>query len=168
MVNYNNSKIYKIVSSQTDKVYIGSTAKDKLCQRMAQHRANYKSYLNKKYHYVTSFEIIKYDDAEIILIEVFPCNTKDELHKRERYWIENTQNYINKHIPTRTDSEYYQTIKDDINEKRRENGHQLYMKDHRRGKVFDCECGGKTALQHKKRHEKSKHHQEYLESKNKL
>ena len=105
MVNYNNSKIYKIVSSQTDKVYIGSTTKDRLCQRMTGHRASYKSYLNKKYHYVSSFEIVKYDDAEIILIEAFPCKNKDELHKRERYWIENTKDCINKLIPTRAKKE---------------------------------------------------------------
>ena len=103
MVNYQNSKIYKIVSSQTDKVYIGSTTKTYLSQRMAEHRANYKKYSNEKFYYLTSFEIVKYDDAEIILIEAFSCETKDELHARERYWIEYTIKCVNKYLPTRTD-----------------------------------------------------------------
>ena len=55
MVNtdfYSNAKIYKIVDN-TNNIYIGSTCK-KLCQRLAQHRANYKQYLEG---FTTSFKI---------------------------------------------------------------------------------------------------------------
>lgn len=39
MVNYKDGKIYKIVSSQTAKIYIGSTTKKYLSQRMDDHRS---------------------------------------------------------------------------------------------------------------------------------
>lgn len=55
--NYKNGKIYSIRSHQTNKVYYGSTAQ-LLCKRIAAHRANYKLYIDGKYHYVTSFEFM--------------------------------------------------------------------------------------------------------------
>ena len=148
MVNYNNSKIYKIVSSQTDKVYVGSTTKNRLSQRRAKHREDYRRYLNKKYHYITSFDIVKYDDAEIILIEAFPCETKDELHKRERYWIENTNNCVNKYVPTRTQKEYREKNKEKIKEYRNE-------------KLL-CVCGSQYARKHKSHHEKTEKHISFI------
>ena len=39
----------------------------------------------------------------------FPCNTKLELEKRERYYIENFE-CVNKSIPTRTKKEYLPNI----------------------------------------------------------
>jgi len=45
------------------------------------------------------------------LIEDFSCKRSEELHARERYWIENTE-CVNKNIPTRTDKEYYQDNKE--------------------------------------------------------
>jgi hypothetical protein len=153
MVNYNNSKIYKIVSPQTDKIYVGSTTKDKLCQRMAQHRAIYKRYLNdKERDYITSFEILKYEDAIIILIEAFPCNTKDELHARERYWIENTANCVNKFIPTRNKKEYNKYYR----EKNTEQIKKL------KNEKISCICGGRYSRCQKKRHEMTTKHINFI------
>jgi len=106
---YNRGKIYKLVSYQTDKIYIGSTCKPYLSDRLAGHRNDYKKHQNGKYHYVTSFEIMKYEDVDIILVENYPCESKQELHARERHWIENTPNCCNKNIPTRTTNEYNNT-----------------------------------------------------------
>ena len=105
MVNYQTGKIYKLVSYQTDKCYIGSTC-NPLYKRFFQHKHNCKLYKESKYSYVSSFELIDYDDCEIVLIENYPCNDKNELHKRERYHIENTEHCVNKVIPTRTNKEY--------------------------------------------------------------
>ena len=46
MVNYRNSKVYKIWSTQGENIYIGSTTKQYLCQRMDKHRSNYKAFQN--------------------------------------------------------------------------------------------------------------------------
>jgi len=81
MPNYQNGKIYKIESPQTDQIYIGSTTQ-KLCDRMTNHRSDFKCRKGN----CTSFKILEYGDAKIYLIELFPCNSKEELEAREGYW----------------------------------------------------------------------------------
>ena len=95
MVNYQQAKIYKIESNISGKIYIGSTCKKTLAERMSQHRSDYKRYLNGNYHYISSFDIIKDGDYDIILIESFPCDSKDQLYSRERYWT-NELDCVNK------------------------------------------------------------------------
>ena len=83
-MEFQNGKIYTIRSFQTDKYYIGSTNHKTLSQRLSKHKSNYKDWLKDKDScYVTSFEILKYDDYYIELLELYPCNLKAELHKRE-------------------------------------------------------------------------------------
>ena len=119
-MNYNNSKVYKIISDHTDKIYIGSTCST-LSKRIYEHKANYKSYQNGKYHNVTSFDLISLGDVDIILIEDYPCKNKNQLHARERYWMEQNKNIIvNNHMPTRTKKEYREENKEQLNEKNKE------------------------------------------------
>jgi len=75
--------------------------------------------MNGKGNYVTSFEITKFDDCEIIWVENWPCNNKHELLARERHWIENNE-CVNKIIPTRTRKEYREMNKDKIAQKKKE------------------------------------------------
>jgi hypothetical protein len=79
--------IYKIVSDSTDKIYIGSTVKS-LEERLEEHENNYEFWFNKEFKsgYVSSFEILKYGDYKIILIEEYPCSSYKELLKREGYY----------------------------------------------------------------------------------
>jgi len=100
MPNFQDSKIYKIHSYQTDKIYIGSTTQS-LCRRFSNHKSSFKRGSRGS----MSKEILKYDDSMITLIESYSCNNKNELEKRERYHIENN-NCVNKCIPTRTKKEY--------------------------------------------------------------
>ena len=64
-------KIYSIRSHQTDLIYIGSTIETRLSARLSKHRSDYKRYImsGKFNYYVSSFEILKYNDAYIELIE---------------------------------------------------------------------------------------------------
>lgn len=87
MPNYQLGKIYKIVSSQTDFVYVGSTTKKYLSQRLAKHNSDYKSWKIEKSRFISSFELLQYEDAIIVLLEAFPCNSKDKLRAREQHWI---------------------------------------------------------------------------------
>jgi len=107
---YQKGKIYKIVDNTSDMIYIGSTIQS-LSNRKAKHKNKYQTYLNGKCWKTTSFDIIANGNYDIILIENYPCNSKDELHARERYWIENTV-CINKHLPSRTREEYRETHKE--------------------------------------------------------
>ncbi len=106
MPNYQNGKIYKIVSNLTDKIYIGSTTMT-LSQRMGGHRKDYKN-KNKN---VSSSILLDYGDAKIILIKKYPCDGKNNLEAEERVYIE-TMTCVNKNIPTRTKSEWYQDNKE--------------------------------------------------------
>lgn len=114
MYKYKQAKIYKIVCNISGKQYIGSTCK-KLNKRLSGHRGSYKLYLQGKFNYVTSFEILKNGNYDIILIEKFPCKTKVELAKREGYYIE-TIECVNKLIAGRTMKEYYEENKEEIDE----------------------------------------------------
>ena len=44
MVNYENGKIYKIESHCGNKIYIGSTTKEHLSQRMEKHRYDFRQW----------------------------------------------------------------------------------------------------------------------------
>ena len=111
MVNYQLGKIYKLVCNNTGKQYVGSSCQDRLCSRLTGHV--------RKGNTCSSREIIEGGNYEMILIENFPCDSKDELHKRERYFIENLD-CINKVIPTRTNKEYYISNKEQLLEHRKE------------------------------------------------
>lgn len=101
MPNYQNGKIYKIVCNITGEQYIGSTTQA-LCVRKGSHKADSTKVIQK----CAVSTIILRGDYDIVLIENYLCNNKEELHKRERYHIENTE-CINKRIPTRTPKERY-------------------------------------------------------------
>lgn len=47
---------------KTNNIYIGSTCKLRLCDRMSKHRADVKRNKTGKHGYVSSSEIIKYGD----------------------------------------------------------------------------------------------------------
>jgi hypothetical protein len=113
MERYKNGKIYKIVDNTNGNVYIGSTCEPTLAKRLAKHRGHYKEYLKGGYNFVTSFKILENNDYSIVLLEEFPCETKDQLLARERYYIENNE-CVNKVVPTRTIKEYYQDNKDKL------------------------------------------------------
>jgi hypothetical protein len=105
---YRNAKIYRIVSNQTQQQYIGSTIQP-LKYRLADHARDYIRYqrtIHKrngaaKLQYISSFEIMKYADAAIQLIEEYPCASKSALETREGYHIRNNTNCVNKVIPGR-------------------------------------------------------------------
>ena len=85
--NYQNGKIYRITSLGTSDIYIGSTV-SKLNKRLSDHIYYYNKYLNgNKRCYITSYEILKHGDYKIELIENYPCDNKEELHKKEQYYL---------------------------------------------------------------------------------
>ena len=116
---YQRGKIYCLRSHQTDLVYIGSTVQS-LSKRMGGHRDDYKRWLKGTFSYVTSFEIIKYADHYIELVESYPCKTKAELERREGQVMRDTENCCNRIIAGRTPFQWYIDNKDKIDEYRAE------------------------------------------------
>jgi adenylate kinase family enzyme len=110
---YSRGKIYKIVDNTNGNIYVGSTTEPTLAKRLANHRAKYKCYLDGNSKYISSFKIIENGDYDIVLVENCPCNTKDELHKRERHYIE-TLECVNKVVVGRTIKEYREVNRDKI------------------------------------------------------
>jgi len=110
-VNYNNGKVYKIepiCEYEEGEIYIGSTTKQYLSQRMTAHRGNYNQYKNGGIKHATSFNLFdKYgiDNCQIVLLELVNVNSKIELHQREAHYIR-TLKCVNKQIPNRSKSEY--------------------------------------------------------------
>ena len=109
--------IYRLWCKNTLKTYYGSTTGD-IANRLAEHE--------NKYH-----RGVKHSSADIIAggnycmeqIELVDYEDKKELRERERFYITNDKNCINKNIPNRTahdwrldnpqyNKEYYQAHKD--------------------------------------------------------
>lgn len=84
--NYKWTKIYKISSPQTEFVYIGYTIQT-LNSRFCQHKEDQKCF---------SREILYFDDAKMELVENYPCNTKEEAESREKWWMLQYPNCVNK------------------------------------------------------------------------
>ena len=141
VVDYNNGKIYTIRSHQTEDIYIGSTCSP-LHKRLYFHKTNLKSWNKTNKRYMTSFEIMKYDDAYIELLEDYPCPSKTHLNRREGRFIRN-MDCVNKFVAGRTKSEYYQDNKEDIAQ---------YYQDHKEERAQYYQDNKEDISQHKKQY----------------
>ena len=112
--------IYKIVSTDVNikDLYVGSTKNFRT--RKYNHKAICNNENNKNYS-INVYQFIRsnggWDSFDMIQIEEFKHDTKQELHTIERYWIEELKATLNKVIPTRTDAEYYKDNKDTLKTK---------------------------------------------------
>ena len=109
MPDYKQGKIYKIVDSNEEMVYVGSTV-DTLSRRMVGHRREYKLRRNN-YSVFAIFDKYGVENCKILLLELCPCDTKDELTRREGEVIK-ANNCINKRVEGRTRKAYRQDHKE--------------------------------------------------------
>lgn len=149
MTGHKIGKIYAIRSHVSREVYIGSTIQS-LNIRISEHRSRFKSYLNGEHNYISSFELIKYEDHYIELIESYEYSNRRELHKREGEIMISSENCVNKNIAGRDSKQWY---RDNITTVKKQ-----------KGVKYNCECGGKYTHTHKAHHEKTNKHTRWLES----
>jgi len=190
MVNYQNGKIYKIEPNcdhEEGEIYIGSTAKKYLSQRMDTHRSSYNQWKIGKRTLTKSFKLFeKYglENCEIILIENYPCNIKEELLAREKYYVKSLK-CMNKNMPGRTSKEYYidnkekiklyyENNKEKVKEYHENNREDILAKmktyqQKNKEKIkalksveYICECGKSMCISNKSKHEKTKFHLNYV------
>lgn len=195
--NYQLGKIYKM-ESPNGLIYIGSTCHPTLAMRKAKHKDSYGNWKKNGTRYISSCDLFEEDkdNIDISLIENFPCNSKDELHAREGYYIKQF-NCVNKRVAGRTRKEYrednhekilehkkqyYENNKEKISSKSKQYFEQnkeklleqkrqynLIHKDRineHRGQVITCCCGFRYTLRHKARHLQTKRHLNYMKSNN--
>jgi hypothetical protein len=184
MPDYQQGKIYKIVCNTTGLTYYGSTTRARLASRITSHRSNFKQYKEGK-SYISSFEVLKNGNYDYSLVENYPCNSKDELHSRERFWIVNNA-CVNKVIPKRTKNEYRKDnyiLMINCERKSREKNKEIIrvrqreFESRNRDKLnarkrerrsqreqIHCECGGKHKSHNKSVHVKSKRHQQFIQT----
>lgn len=134
-VDYSLGKVYIIRSPNTEKVYIGSTIQT-LSKRFSGHIASKNNTCSKI--------VIEHGDAYIELLENVPCQTKEQLLKREGELIRSTENCINrcKRVgQTRKEqhAEYYiehtEDIKTRVKQYREENLEQIQAYDRQRSQL---------------------------------
>lgn len=127
MVDYSLGKIYKIKCNTTGLVYYGSTCEPTLSRRLANHKMAYQRYLKTFKLYCSSYRVLENKNYEIVLVENFPCNSKDELNSRENYYIENFE-CVNKYRAFQPNREHIRMAYEYIPVSRREENNNSAVK----------------------------------------
>jgi hypothetical protein len=188
-INYSSTIIYKIVCKDlniTD-LYVGHTTN--FIKRKQSHKKNCKNPSSKSYNlkvYSTIRDNGNWDNWDMIEIEKYNCNDRNEAAARERYWYETLHAKLNIVYPQRSNKEYridnkekillkkkeYRINNKEIIQEYRENNKEkniLYHVEYRKNnkeklkehkyKICNCEiCGKDYTHNHKSRHEKTIFH----------
>ena len=98
MTDYSKAVIYKITcKDQTIKdIYVGSTTN--LKRRIGEHKSDCNNKKKKNYNYLiykTIRENGGWDNWKITVNENYQCDSKIELLKREKYWVEELKASLN-------------------------------------------------------------------------
>lgn len=123
---YSRGKIYRIYSDVSNKIYIGSTIQP-LSKRMGLHRSEKNETISR-----TMIQEDGIENCHIVLLEDYPCENKEQLLMRERYWIE-TIDCINKRKSILTQEEqvdYNRQWYEENREKLSEHKKQYYQENH--------------------------------------
>lgn len=147
MPDYQKAKVYKIINDVNGMTYYGSTCQP-LSVRMGKHRWSYNNHVNKTYLQFGNIE-----DCKIFLIEDCPCENKEQLIQRERFYVENNP-CVNKQTPGLSLKESYKKYYINNIEIRRQKANAK----------TSCECGSIFAKSGKSRHLKSLKHINYCQS----
>lgn len=172
-------KIYKIICTQSNICYVGSTF-NTLRDRWKTHKNAFGGYLKNNHSEVAIYPYFKQygiENFKIILIKEYEVCDRKHLGIYEQLWI-NKLKSINKNNPFRIQKmyskQYYQFNKDNIQKYKKEyhalniskinEYHKEYRTNHKekiqkyKNKKFICECGGKYVLGSKARHLKTNKH----------
>ena len=115
-MDYSKGKIYKILNTETNDIYIGSTCQ-KLSKRMTNHRTNLKRGVNHSLY--QKMREIGDKKFYIELVEEYPCSSLEQLNKREGEYIREIAT-LNQKIAGRTNKEYADENREIRNQKSRE------------------------------------------------
>ena len=123
MVNYSNGNIYKLccLDPNITEIYIGSTVNK--YRRKQQHKKSCYNKNCKAYnYYVYSFIRANgnFENWDFVEIEQYNATDKADLHKREKFWVDELKSELNCKIPTRKHKEWRQDNKYNISEQKKQ------------------------------------------------
>jgi hypothetical protein len=175
--------VYKLVCKDVNapEVYVGSGTS--LRNRRTCHKSKCNNEKDKAYN-LPVYQYIRdnggWANWELLPIERVEFEFKFELHDRERHHMEAIHATLNSLVPNRTQAEYYQDHKNEIQQKKKQyyqdhtqeikqyrQDHKQeikqYYQDHKQeiNQKHDCPCGGKYTHHHKTKHLKTECHQNY-------
>ena len=101
---YLNGKIYCVRNTINDLIYIGSTCQ-KLSQRMSNHRSDMKKPNNQGMKLYKAMSELRKEHFYIELVEDYPCETIEQLRKRESDIAREKNAELNNNINGRTQQE---------------------------------------------------------------
>ena len=152
-MDYKNGKIYQILNNVNDDVYVGSTTQP-LCKRLYKHKADTKRRDNLIHKLIRE---IGEDSIYIELIEIYPCNSREELRAREGYYIRE-RGTLNNLIAGRTQQEWIEDNKEQVKEYKHKYWKKLSMEQEhiRKNEKVMCDtCGCQSTRNNLARHQKS-------------
>jgi len=94
MVNYKNSKIYKITNDINNDIYINATTTKYLCDIFKIHK-KYSKNTDKLLDLYQLIRKIGFEHFEIELLKKVKCDDKDELNVYKKKWIEKLKPILN-------------------------------------------------------------------------
>lgn len=179
-MDYSNGKIYKILNTITDDVYVGSTTQP-LRKRLYGHKKTLTDNRYDKTKFYCKVRELGFENFYIELIENYACKTREELLAREGKWIREIST-LNKLIAGRDSKGYYddnaEMLKQKAKDFRKQNPeylknnnkdykekHKERLKEHRKKTQAIkhlCECGQYYTSEHRARHLRSKRHEQLL------
>lgn len=181
-------KIYKIVNTIDDKIYVGSTSMSHVNKRFTLHKSSYKKWLRGLSSYYTSFELFEdygIENCKIELIEEIEISDRKELFKRENFWINELREVCVNKKPSYSSDEkkitdmkkankkYYEKNRDKILQQKNtyrklnyiENKDKVLKrsKEWAKGKKFCIYCGEESNKGHFSLHKKTVKHMKNVE-----
>ena len=167
MVNYSEAKIYKILNTVDDEIYVGSTTQP-LSKRMRKHRMNAKYRATKFYQHMNNIGIHNF---YIELIQKFPCNSNEELYTKEGEWIRKIGT-LNQLVAGRTKQQYREQNKDKLRKQNQEYKEQNKDKIREQNKQYrennssicTCVCGSRVSKINMCKHIKTDKHKQFIET----
>jgi len=181
MNKFNNGKIYKIVNDINDECYIGSTC-NSLVWRWNMHKTYAKCSELAKTKFYKYINEIGIEHFKIELFEEYPCENKEQLLKREGYFINlygtlnhnsaGNNNFNIKEWNKQYREQHKEEIKlyrDNNKEIQKEYNKQYYEKNREKHIKKMCEktlcaCGKYVQYGKQKRHQQTKLHEKLLSS----
>ena len=164
---YNNSCIYKIVclDPEIKDLYVGSTTN--LTKRKNSHKTacnNPRDVKHNLYVYRYMRENGGFENWQFVVVRRYKhIETKEQLLKKERKYMERLKATLNKQVPTQTRKEYVLKNREKLIDsmKQYDEIHKEELKS-KWGQQIECECGITYTLRHKNRHKNTQRHKQLM------